>query len=436
MTHQMLANLAQGESDGQRRGVTSVCSAHPFVIEAALRQAKEAADTVLIEATCNQVNHQGGYTGMTAGDFRDFVFGIADRVGLPKGCIVLGGDHLGPNPWKGQSADEAMGEAEHMVASYVEAGFRKIHLDTSMACRNDPVPLPEKTIAERAARLASVAERVAAARNVELYYVIGTEVPIPGGAHESIETLEVTDPGAALRTVASHRRAFRAAGVDAAFDRVIALVVQPGVEFGSENIIDYAPERAADLSRTLGQLPGLVFEAHSTDYQSRESLSALVRDGFAILKVGPGLTFAMREALYGLDAMRRFLRPEAPSLTAEMEAVMCDAPSQWQPYYAGSEDKQRLARHFSYSDRIRYYWPQARAQAAVERLFADLQDVYLPETLISQHLPRLYQRVRCGVVASAPRELVIESITSVLEDYARACRPAIGSGERTPTQTA
>jgi D-tagatose-1,6-bisphosphate aldolase subunit GatZ/KbaZ len=341
---------------------------------------------------------------------------------LPCGKIVLGGDHLGPNPWKALAADEAMRESERMVAAYVEAGFTKVHLDTSMACRGDQAPLPEATIAARAARLAAVAEGVSVSAGVVPFYVIGTEVPIPGGAHESIASLEVTRPEAAIRTAASHREAFTAAGVGAAFERVIALVVQPGVEFGSENVVPYVRDRAANLSAALTQLPGLVFEAHSTDYQSSDCLAALVQDGFAILKVGPALTFAMREALYGLDAIARLLRPRSPSLVAEMERLMCDRPAEWQPYYSGSDDEQHVARHFSYSDRIRYYWPLPRARQAVDRLLSELQDVALSETLISQYLPRLYERVRNGALTTKPRALVAESVCDVLRVYAAACR--------------
>lgn len=417
-----LASLATVAADGRRRGITSVCSAHPFVIEAALRQAVSDDDVVLIEATCNQVNHRGGYTGMTPSAFRDFMFGLADRAGLPRARIVLGGDHLGPNPWKALAAEDAMRESERMVAAYVEAGFTKLHLDTSMACSGEPAALPEATIAARAAQLAAVAERIAAFSGALPYYVVGTEVPIPGGAHESIAELEVTRPEAAIRTVSLHREAFARAGVGAAFDRVIALVVQPGVEFGSENVVPYRPERAAALSAALEQLPGLVFEAHSTDYQTPARLRALVRDGFAILKVGPALTFAMREALYGLDAIVRVVRPQSSSLVAEMERLMCERAEQWRPYYAGSDEAQRIARHFSYSDRIRYYWPLPQARNAVDRLLADLKGVPLPETLISQYLPRLYERVRDGESAAEPHALITQSVRDVLQAYATACR--------------
>jgi tagatose-1,6-bisphosphate aldolase non-catalytic subunit AgaZ/GatZ len=45
-------------------------------------------------------------------------------------------------------------------------------------------------------------------------------------------------------------------------------VVQPGIEFASTEVIPYKPEKTARLVAALASLPGLVFEAHSTDYQS------------------------------------------------------------------------------------------------------------------------------------------------------------------------
>src|SRR5579884_3085105 len=305
-----LAGLAPARAAGAPRGMASVCSAHPLVIEAALLQAQADGEPALIEATCNQVNQDGGYTGMTPAAFRDFVFGIADSVSFPRDRIILGGDHLGPNPWKHLAAEDALPRAETLVAAFVDAGFSKIHLDCSMGCAGETPALPDAVIAARAARLAAVAEKAwARAGAAPPVYVIGTEVPTPGGALEVIEHLEVTDPRAASATVTVHQRAFADAGVQAAFSRVIALVVQPGVEFGHENVAVYEPARARALSAFLDEHRRLVFEAHSTDYQPAAALRALVRDGFAILKVGPGLTFALREALYGLDRIAAELDP-------------------------------------------------------------------------------------------------------------------------------
>ena len=93
---------------------------------------------------------------------------VVDRVGLPRHRLVLGGDHLGPNRWRDAGADDAMDRAEVLVAAYVSAGFTKIHLDCSMVCAGDPTPLPGTLVAERAARLARVAENAAGARGEPL----------------------------------------------------------------------------------------------------------------------------------------------------------------------------------------------------------------------------------------------------------------------------
>jgi D-tagatose-1,6-bisphosphate aldolase subunit GatZ/KbaZ len=173
------------------------------------------------------------------------------------------------------------------------------------------------------------------------------------------------------------------------------------------------------LSVTLDRLPGLVFEAHSTDYQPTAALTALVEDGFAILKVGPGLTFALREAFYGLDAIAAELAPNPQNdpLQQTMERVMLENPMHWKSHYPGTLAEQRLQRHFSYSDRIRYYWPDRRATAAVERLIQRLEGHAIPETLISQHLARVYPRVVAGEVAASPRALCLAAVDAALDPY-------------------
>ncbi len=404
------------------RGITSVCSAHPLVIEAALRRAAAEGRAVLIEATCNQVNQEGGYTRMRPTDFRRFIEGIAAEVGYPAERIILGGDHLGPNPWRKLPAEEAMARAEAMAAAYVEAGFEKIHLDTSMGCAGEPVALADELTAARAARLAKVAEDAAKRSDLRPpVYVIGTEVPPPGGATHALEDIEITQADAALKTLAVHRSSFAAAGVASAMERVIGIVVQPGVEFGNTNVALYRPERASKLMASLDDMPGLLFEAHSTDYQPTEALSALVDGGFAILKVGPGLTFALREALYGLDAIADVLAGAAShtGLAATMEAIMLDQPAHWAGHYSGSAEEQRLQRHFSYSDRIRYYWPDVRASAAVDAVFDRLQGD-IPETLISQYLARLYPDVVSKRIVPRARELCLAAIDAALAPYSAA----------------
>ena len=425
MTANSLAGLATARANGSPYGITSICSAHPLVIQTAIRRAvRDKESSLLIEATCNQVNQFGGYTGMSPDLFIAFVLEIAAKEGLDPSRIIFGGDHLGPNPWRTEPAAQAMSKAEAMVTAYVWAGFSKIHLDASMGCAGEPAALDDETIAVRAARLAKAAEKAARATGGALpVYIIGTEVPAPGGVDHAINDLKPTEAAAARRTIEVHREVFAREGLTEAFGRVIAVVVQPGVEFGSQNVVAYRPEASKPLTGLLDEEPSLVYEAHSTDYQSRAALTALVGNGFPILKVGPGLTFALREALYGLDLIASEMIPDYGnrSLARTMERVMLAAPGHWHGHYHGNEADRYLQRHYSYSDRIRYYWSNPTASVAVGRLREALNGVVIPETLMRQFLPTLPSGLG---PAGNPEAIFHAAIGQVLADYDAACRAA------------
>ena len=421
---QVLLDLVRQHKAGAPVGIHSVCSAHPLVIEAAMDVALAHGVPVLIEATSNQVNQDGGYTGMTPEAFRDFVYAIAAKTGLARERILLGGDHLGPNAWQAASAAVAMDKAAILIEHYVAAGFRKIHLDCSMSCAGDKVPLADDAVAERAARLCAVAERTWQAHGGEApVYVVGTEVPVPGGAHEDLAQLAVTTPAAAAATIAAHRAAFARAGLASVWPRVVGLVVQPGVEFDHHKVIDYQPALAVALSRFIEGEPTLVYEAHSTDYQTPDNLAALVRDHFAILKVGPGLTFALRETLWALADIEAAMLGEGQGSDFKNRVldVMRAEPEYWRKYYSGDARHARFDLQFSLSDRIRYYWPHPAIQAAQARLIASLERQAPPLTLLSQYLPAQYDAVREGRVHNRPVDLLKEGVARVLRQYMDAC---------------
>ena len=416
-----LTKMVEQHKRGKANGIYAVCSAHPIVLEAAIRYAHANHTPLLIAATSNQVDQFGGYTGMTPADFRSFVCGLADSLNFSQDMLILGGDHLGPNRWQNLPAEQAMANADDLIKSYVAAGFKKIHLDCSMSCANDPVPLTDEIVAERAARLAKVAEETCIAHfgESDLVYVIGTEVPVPGGAHEALTELAVTTPDAARATLQAHYHAFEKRGLEGIWPRIIALVVQPGVEFDHTHIIDYQPQKAVSLSKMVEDYDTLIFEAHSTDYQTPQSLRQLVKDHFAILKVGPALTFALREALFSLAAIEEELLPAKASsgLRHVLESVMLDRPEYWQSHYHGDGNARRLARGYSYSDRVRYYWPDSQIDEAFERLVRNLADEPIPLPLISQYLPLQYVKVREGDLSATPRELIINHIQDILQQY-------------------
>ena len=314
---------------GKETGIYSVCSAQATVLEASMWQAKEDQSILLIESTSNQVDQFGGYTGMKPLDFVKYVYGIADQVGFDKEHILLGGDHLGPNAWQHENAEPAMKNALVLVREYVKAGYQKIHLDASMFCADDEgdrhKPLADEIVAERAAAMARVAEdthQEFCAGQPKPVYIIGTEVPIPGGAQEEEEMVSPSLPSDVVKTIEITKAAFEAAGVSDAWNRVCGVVVQPGVEFGDDQVFHYNSEAAQGLSEEIMKQENLIYEAHSTDYQSESGLKQLVRDHYCILKVGPWLTFGYREALFALSMIEEEIAGQRGLKTSNLRDVM------------------------------------------------------------------------------------------------------------------
>jgi D-tagatose-1,6-bisphosphate aldolase subunit GatZ/KbaZ len=412
---------------GKRRGIYSVCSANRLVLEAAFAQAKQDESPLLIEATCNQVNQDGGYTGQTPAQFRDYVHNVAKESNFATERLILGGDHLGPNPWRAQSAEAAMEKACAMVAAYAASGFNKIHLDASMRCGDDPRTLANEEIAERSARLCEIAEAATPAASHKPVYVIGTEVPTPGGAQEEME-IEVTSTASLKETLDVHHRAFSRRNLLSVWERIVGVVVQPGVEFGNETVADYVPAKAAELIQAVLQQKGIVFEAHSTDYQTAESLRQLVSGHFGILKVGPELTFMLSEGIFGLARIEEeWIADERRSeIRAIIERVMVENPENWKGYYHGDERQVRFARAYSLSDRIRYYWPNAEISKALASLLQNLQESPAPLPLVAQYLPRQAEAIRAGAIHNNPIAIVHHKVRESLARYADACGFVLG----------
>ncbi len=421
--------MMEKRRQGIRCGIPSYCSANELVLEIALRRAKELNTPVLIEATANQVNQFGGYTGMMPKDFYQMVLKMANAIDLPENMVILAGDHLGPLTWQKLPEAEAMANSYELVYQYTRAGFTKIHLDTSMKVADDAEGLlSTEVIARRGATLYKAAmkgyeelkaEKPDAMRPV---FVIGSEVPIPGGATEAEDTLAVTSPDAFRDTVSTYQRVWNEEGVGEGMKDVIAVVVQPGVEFGDEQVFYYNSEAAVELCAALKEFPDVCFEGHSTDYQSPECLHDMVTDGIAILKVGPALTFGLREALFALSHMEAQLVPaaERANFIDVLEESMLAQPKNWEKHYHGDERQLALCRKYSYSDRARYYIGQPEVVAAMDKLFENLRRYPIPMNMLHQYMPLSYNKVRTGALALDPRELAMDGVAQFMLDYESA----------------
>ena len=392
---------------GDPASLVCVCSAHHDVLRAALNWAERCDLPLIIETTSNQVNQDGGYTGQTPAMFADHLRAQAKAQGVAWDRLILGGDHLGPQAWKNLSAEAAMAKAVTMVESYVAAGFKKIHLDCSQACADEATPLSDTVVAHRSARLADACER---ANQGELpAYVIGTEVPTPGGSTDQGETITPTTPHAALATLKAHEET----SLEHLKDRIVGLVVQPGVEFLPMSIHALPKDTDTQLREVMMTWPRLVLEAHSTDYQSPNAFHRLAALGFGFQKVGPALTFAVRQALYSLDQALSYLG-RGVGLFDTMESLMQHDDRHWRQHYEADD---QVARHFGLSDRIRYYWNTQRAQQSVMALRTRVQEATLPDPLLRQAFGAdVLARAEC---LSGPQDqrLIDASIELALEPY-------------------
>ncbi len=429
-----LREVIKAQKNGRAVGIMSVCSANRFVIEAAMHQAKTDDTVLLVESTANQVNQFGGYAGMTPKEFAAFVREIARTMNFQEDRILLGGDHIGPGPWQSQPAKTAMEHALTLVGECVEAGYKKIHLDASMPCADDnPADephLPVEAAARRTAHLCRAAEKAFAGisgRSAGPLYVIGTDVPIPGGAYGKQPAPWVSRTFDVTRTIAETKKSFIHYGLESAWRRTVAVVVQPGMDFGPEAVVAYDRKRVQKLVSQIKSDNKFVFEAHATDYQSSSALREMVEDGFAILKVGPALTFAFREALTALSmieaeifAGRRGVR--LSNLRDVLENEMQKDPAPWIKYHRGEDADSFIARYYSFSDRVRYYWPRPKVEASIQKLMANLVSRKLPLPLISQYLPNQYEAVREKRIRPIPEELIRNKIMEVTDRYSAACR--------------
>lgn len=430
-----LTEVVRSHKQGRPRSVMAACTANPAALQAVLEQAVRDGTVILIESTAGQVNPSGGYSGLTPAGFGRQVYRLANIVGLPQSRLLLGGDHIGPYPWRREKAERALSKAAELAVACAAAGYQKIHLDTSSPCIDDPREsdgsLPLELICRRSAALCRVTEQAAHENGMAPpWYVIGSDVPLPGGQDLQTTSVPVSDPAYARETLVACKRAFEAVELEDAWQRVVALVVNTGADFSPLAVHPYDRERMQPLAAYIRQEDHLVFEAHSTDFQTPAALSRMVADHCGILKVGPALTYAMREALFGLAAVEEDYLAGRRGVTLSrlpetMERLMLADPRDWQAYYRGSAAEQKQLRRYAFSDRIRYYWSRPEAQAAVQHLMANLRQHGLPPALLRKHLPETVRMLGGRLQEMDPERIVREQIATVAAGYNRACDPPL-----------
>ena len=275
----------------------------------------------------------------------------------------------------------AMEKAKRLVKESIESGYFKIHLDTSYPLRGEK-DLSLEEIIEREIELCIVAEEVSKNLSAKPVYVIGTDVPSPGSG----ENPEVTSKEELVEMVEKSKEAFMKKGLYDAWERVVGIVVQLGIEFGGNKIFDYDLNKVIPLKEGMANYPYLILEAHSTDYQTVFSLKKMREDGVGIFKVGPALTFAYREALISLSYIEDYLfNRNKSNLRKVILRVLEEDKSFWKDYY--EENTPVYSILFSFLDRVRYYYQRDEIKNSLEIMFKNFEGKEIPLPLISQYFP-------------------------------------------------
>lgn len=402
----------------RERGIVSFCTSDETVICCALNAAKKRGCYILLEATSNQVNPDGGYTGKTSEEYRGWVECLAESVGFDRGYLILGGDHIGPLPWKKLPASEAMPKAEQLIRDCVHAGFKKIHIDTTVLLAGDIEPLSEEIIVKRWVQLYGAAMQAAIEmkrRNPEYSipaFIIGNEVPAAGGDVRLTIRPHITSAEALRSSIELYRKKLTESGYPDAFQHIVGVVADFGIDFGGDGCYPYQTGTAIPLARILSHNPGMVLEAHATDYQSESALREMWEDGIRIFKVGPELTYTKREALFRLSEIEAQLVSEAEQshFPEVLEQAMRTNPAYWSEWYTGTREEQRYQRVHSKLNRDRYYMNEPMVLAAEQKLISNLKRTGIPTDWL-----------RPGEDAD-PMQQMMARIQDVIERYMGGCR--------------
>lgn len=394
----------------RRKGVYSICSSNIYVIEAALEVAKEKDDYILIEVTPHQVNQYGGYSGMTPEDFKNLVRRLVKEKDIGEERVILGGDHIGPLPWQKESSSMAMKKAKELVKAFIESGYQKIHIDCSMPLGDDPYVLGHEVIAKRSRELIEVAEETAKNFNLKPVYIIGTDVPKAGGGEEEgITTVEEFK-----KSITAFKRFFK--DMPWIWDRIVGFVIMLGIGFNYDSVFPYERERTREIIKEVLR-EGLFVEAHSTDYQTKESLKNMVEDGIRILKVGPALTSAFRRAVFLLSVIEdEFIEKNKRSdIKNVLLDLMLKDDKHWKNYYKES-DNIKFDIWYNLLDRVRYYWEYKPVKEALDILIKNFSSG-IDMRFIYQYFYDSYFLIRDGKLRNDPVDLVKYEIKRVLDDY-------------------
>jgi D-tagatose-1,6-bisphosphate aldolase subunit GatZ/KbaZ len=411
---------------GERKGIYAVESQNPSVQEMYLQQALADGSPALFEICADLLDPHGQSGKMLPDDFIANVTQIMVKTGFPRDRLFFGVNDLSPSLWKDESIESALKKTCVFISDLVSFGFNKLGIHAAIPLKGDPAdqPLPQEVIITREVALYQAAEGAAAAMPEEEkpLYVIDVH-PGRGKAEGQNTMLHKEDVEIAVDRFV---QIAAAAGLPEMKERLLAVRIFLGAGYDSEKIIPFDSSLLKELGGCVYEDKPVVMEVLQTDFQMQTVLDQLVHNHFGFMRIGPELTFTMREALFSLAMMENETMIGKPGVylsnfIIELDRAMQSAPQHWQKYYTGNGFEQLIARKYSLYDRSRFYWEDKEVRKTKKRLYDNLIEYPVPLTVLRQFMPCQYERVAAGELENKPDALVMDAVRHALHRYSRAC---------------
>lgn len=373
--------------EGRPSTLFAACPNSETVIKAALRSAKRANAPIKFAATLNQVDEDGGYTGLTQSEFVEMVKIEAEAISY-EGLIIVALDHGGPwlkdqHSIENWSLEETMTAVKKSLEAAIDAGYDFLHIDPTVDKTLPPGEIiPIERVAERTIELIKHAENHRREKGIApLGYEVGTEE-----VHGGLANLEVFD-----RFLSLLKEGLEKEGLSEVWP--ILIVGKVGTDLHT-TVFD--PEVAKTLAEKAAKY-GSFIKGHYTDYVENPEEYPL--SGMGAANVGPEFTEEEYNALTQLAQLEDKLKEEKliarSSLILQVLEKEVYESKRWQKWLKGEEKGKDLydlspsRQKWLIKTGCRYIWAQPRVVASRTLLYRNLeQNGYRGEEMVLLQVER------------------------------------------------
>ncbi len=388
----ILKRIKELESEtGVKRTIFAACPNSLSVIRAALKSAKRCNAPIKFAATLNQVDIDGGYTGLTHKEFVNTVRIQARAINLYSPVIVAI-DHGGPwlkdvhnlEKW---SYDKALSAVKISFEEAIKAGYDLIHVDPTI-----DITLPKgenisiDLVAGRTLELIEHAEKFRKKNNLpRISYEVGTE-EVHGG---------LADMNVFIRFLELLKEGLQQRGISDAWPCFV--VGKVGTDLHTTT---FDSEVAVKLTETAKKYGSLIKGHYSDNVTNPE---AYPESGMGAANIGPEFTEMEYDGLIELEHLQDTLAEEGRiGKPVEMKRKLWEAvirSGRWKKwlhagenpvdFYSNTPERQE----WLVKTGCRYIWEDPEVVAARARLY---QNLYMQgidaESIVESSIERAMDR--------------------------------------------